>query len=364
MVRLSLSLAALAAAAVALTGASRAADYGDDFAIRGPIDSIEPKDWTDFGNENDSFRFEFGLRYWYSFGAQNFSSGGGATTESDQAHILEGHLRIEDDFTNTFAKANVGYSVAISGTYAGPLVTAAVADGTIAYAGADLAWMAFGDNSAGAGILVGYQYWENSPDTGRNNFTTANSSADIPYSPVTGQTFLPGDSAADNVLVNAVRLGIQGKVDIGEMFDISGELVAVPYAKVGGTVGVDDPLFSNAVYGGPAQPPYSGVATGNIAWMRTSPTAIDGWGYGAMAEAWLGVHPTENITVRLGGRAWYLQGTADATFSAASIGNPVDSDLNGTYDTPPTFVEGNFISTNNPFSMFRYGVLGELTYRF
>jgi hypothetical protein len=77
------------------------------------------------------------------------------------------------------------------------------------------------------------------------------------------------------------------------------------------------------------------------------------------------VHPTENITVRLGGRAWYLQGTVDATYTAAQIGNPTDGpDVDPDLDQAPIFVNGGFIETNNPFSMLRYGLLAELTYSF
>ena len=84
-----------------------------------------------------------------------------------------------------------------------------------------------------------------------------------------------------------------------------------------------------------------------------------------MAEAWVGIRPIENMVLRLGGRAWYLQGTADATFTAASIGNPSESGGPGTgFDTDPTFNNAGYITTNNPFSMLRYGLMAELTYAF
>lgn len=364
MSRLVPSLVALATAA-ALTGPALSADWGEGLDMRGPMLSTEPKDWTDLGNEEDSMEFEFGVRYWYSWGAQSFTSGGGTTTETDVSHSGEVHARIEDNYTRTFAKLNVGYSFITTGSYTGPILAGTVGDGHIGYAGADLGWNAFGDDAGtGAGILVGYNYWNSAPNTGRNNFTTATSSADITYDPTTGQTFLPGDSAPDHVEIHMLRLGLQGKAELNDLFDVTAEIVAVPYARIFGVMGIDDPTFNAAVYGGPAQLPYAGVANGNISTMRSSPTAIDGWGYGAMGEAWLGVHPTENITVRLGGRAWYLQGTVDATYTAAQIGNPSDADLDGVYDTAPTFTNAGFISTANPFSMMRYGLLAELTYKF
>jgi len=365
MSRLVPSIAAVMAAVIFPTCAA-AADWAmDEPDLRGAFYSGDPKDWTELGDQTDTVAFEFGLRYWYSWGAQSFSTSGGTTTANDQSHIGEMHLRIEDHSTNTYAKALAGYSVAISGDYSGPLVSGTTSDGQIGYIGADLGWNAFGDNNgSGVGALVGYQYWNNSPNTGRNSFTTATSAADITYDPATGQTFVPGDSAPNHVDIHMLRLGVQGKANLGGFFDITAELAAVPYSKVSGVVGVDDPTFSTAEYAGPAQLPYASVANGNIASIRSSTTAIDGWGYGAMAEAWVGMHPTENITFRLGGRAWYLQGTVDATYTAAQIGDPSDADLDGTYDTAPVFVNQGFISIANPFSLFRYGLLAELTYSF
>jgi hypothetical protein len=347
-----------------VAGPALAADYWDgDPGLRG---AIQPKDWSEMGDPNDSLKFETGVRYWYSIGGQSFSSGGGATTvESDTTHAAEAYLRIDDRATNTLAKANAGYSFLTNGTYAGPLMGGAVADGHIAYLGADFGWNAFeGSDGSGAGLLVGYNYWNSAPNTGRQNYTTATAGSAITYDPATGQTFLPGSSAPDSVDVHMLRLGLQGRINLGDMIDITGEVVGVPYAKVSGTMGMDDPSFNTAVYGGPAQLPYSGVASGNISAMRSSPTAIDGWGYGAMAEAWLGIHPAENVTFRVGGRAWYLQGTVDATYGAVQVGNPTDADSDGTFDTAPLVTSANYITTGNPFSMIRYGVLAELSYRF
>ncbi len=368
MCRLYSSLAALVLAA-ALAAPASAADWEeDDMGFGEPLRGSylnEPKDWMGMGDELDPLHFELGLRYWYSWGAQNFSSGGGSLSSTDQAHIGEVHLRIEDWSSNSFVKAMAGYSIAVTGSFIAPLDSGDIQSGEVGYAALDFGWNPWGEDGSGFGGLVGYQYWNNSPDTGRNNFTTAESGADIPFDPVTGQTFLPGDSSPNNVNINMLRLGIQGKAKFNDFFDISGELVGVPYAHVAGVVGVDDPSFDASVYGGPAQPPYDGVALGNIDFIRSSPTEIEGWGYGAMAEVWLGMHPMENMTFRVGGRAWYLQGVVDATYTAASVGNPSESGGPGTgFDTDPTFVEGGFIETNNPFSMLRYGLLAELTYSF
>lgn len=368
MLRSTSSILALLAA---MTLPAVAADYnewGDDYDS-GPefrsSYSIEPSEWAGLGDEDDPVSFEVGVRYWYSKGAQSFTSSAGTTSSTDTAHIGELHLRIEDHLTNTFATAIGGYSMALSGNVSSPSGNNPIMDGHVLYGGADLGWNAFGDNNgSGIGPMVGYLYWQDQPDTGRVNYTTAESAADISYDPNTGQTFLPGDSAPNSIDAHVLRLGISGKAKLGDMFDVTATVAGVPYAKVGGSAGVDDPTFSISEYGGPAQAPYDLTNNGNISSMRASPTTIDGWGYGAMAEAFVGIHPVENLTVRLGGRAWYLQGTADTTYDRAFIGDPGDADADTVYDTDPSFAKAGFISTNNPFRMFRFGLLAEATYAF
>lgn len=370
MVRITPSLVALCAALIA-TAPAAAADYnvvydGNDGGgdLRSSY-SMDPKDWTGLGDPTDPMKFEFGMRYWYSMGAVNGSSSGTSLSSTDTSHIGELYLRIEDHSTNTFANAIAGYSIASSGGYTNGGTSGSITDGHIAYLGADLGWNTFADkNGSGVGVIVGYQYWKEALNTGRVNFTTVQAGDTVPYDQTTGQTFLPGDSAPNNLEVNMLRLGVSGKANLGNFIDVSGTLAGVPYAKVSGSLGVDDPTFDNSVYTGAAQDPY-GSHFGNISDMRSSPTSLDGWGYGAMAEAWVGVHPMENLTFRLGGRAWYLQGTADETYTKAHITNP--SNVGGSppaYDTPPDVTTNGFISQSNPFSLFRYGLLAEATYAF
>jgi len=357
----------LALVVAAVSGPVLAADWSDggagDFGFRGTY-SNEPKDWSDYGDTDDSLHFETGLRYWYSMGSSTFESNGSTADATDRTQTGELHLRIDDNASATYAKAVAGYSIAVSGEYVGPLISSTIADGEVGYAGADFGWNAFNDgNGSGVGGLVGYMFWNNSPDTGRNNYTTLDTGGTVPYDPVSGQTTIPGASAANHVEANMFRLGVQGKAKFNDFFDVQAEVAAVPYAKVNGIVGVDDPVFSTSVYSGPSQLPYS-YENGNITQMRSSITTIDGWGYGAMAEAFVGIHPTENLTFRLGGRAWYLTGTADATYSIATISNPGKTDVNGNYDIDPVVQNANFITTNNPFSMLRTGLLAEFTYAF
>jgi hypothetical protein len=364
MFRSTSSILALLAAMSAPAVAADYNEWGEEPEFRSSY-TEEPSQWAGLGDEDDPISIETGIRYWYAKGYQDFTSSGGTVSSSDTAHIGELHLRIEDHSTNTFASAIAGYSIAINGSVTTPSGVDPIADGHVLYGGGDFGWNAWGDTrTAGIGPMIGYLYWQDQPDTGRFNYTTASSAGDITYDPNTGQTFLPGDSAANSIDAHALRLGVSGKARLGDMFDVTATIAGVPYAKVGGTAGIDDPTFSITEYAGPAQPPYDLTNNGNISSIRSSPTTIDGWGYGAMAEGFIGMQPVDNLTVRLGGRAWYIQGTADTTYSRAIIGDPGDADFDGVYDTDPTFVEQDFISTNNPFRMFRFGLLAEATYAF
>lgn len=354
------SLLALLTAA-SLAGPAVAADYwGDDFGDDGGFRDgypTEPGQWAGLGDTDDPLHLEAGVRYWYSMGTQSFSNLAGTFDTTDNSHTAEGFLRIEDHSTNTWASVNAGYSFLIDGTYSDPFSAGAVSDGYIGYIGTDLGYNAWGDgNGSGIGPLVGYMYWNNSPRTQRGNYTVAESSDDIGFDQNTGQTFVPMDSVDNNIDIHMLRVGVQGKGIFGPI-DISMSAAAVPYAKVTGVIGADETstLYDFSVYPG-----------GNIASVKASPTNVDGWGYGGQAELWVGFHPTDSLAIRLGGRAWYLQGTADVTYDQATIGNPSDSDaLNPpNFDLPPSFGKQTFIETAQPFSTLRYGLLAEATYSF
>jgi len=359
-------LALLAAMTLPALGADYGGEWGDDGGDDGPdfrsTYPLEPGDWAGLGDDDDPISIETGIRYWYAIGSQDFSSGGGAVSASDTAHIGELHLRIEDHSTNTYAAAIAGYSAAMSGSVTTPMGTDPIVDGHVGYVGGDIGWQAWSDsNGSGIGPMAGYLYWQDAPDTGRFNYTTLNTGSAVPYSAVTGQTLVPLASAPNMLEAHVLRLGISGKAKLGDMFDVTATVAGVPYAKVGGSAGVDDPSFSNTEYFGPAQAPYGGT-TGNVAAIRSSPTSLDGWGYGAMVEGFVGIRPVQQLTVRVGGRLWYLQGTADATYDSVTVSDP--GPPGGPYNTAPTVVEQSWISTNNPFRMLRYGLMLEATYEF
>src|SRR5688572_29416099 len=103
MFRSTTSVLALLAA---MTVPALAADYDDwneyddsapDFRTTYPT---EPKDWAGLGDSDDPLALEFGVRYWYSMGSQDFAIGGVAAATQDNAHTGELHLRIDDHSTN------------------------------------------------------------------------------------------------------------------------------------------------------------------------------------------------------------------------------------------------------------------------
>jgi hypothetical protein len=265
--RLAIALAAIGAALPA-TAADFPA-YDDSFR------PAYPDDWQPIADQ-EPLGFEFGLRYWYSWGEDDWNPAGANHSSDDRTQFLEGHLRIDDYSTQSYVKGLAGYSVVINGDYSNPVTAPGSADlgsGGIGYAGADFGWSPFGDAGNGSGIygLVGYQYW--------------------------------GEAADPNHIdIHALRLGLSARANF-DMFDVSAEVAAVPYAWVNGT-----------------------LATGSGA-----ETAIDTSAYGVMGELMLGITPTPNFAARVGGRAWYLKGVTDG---------------------------------DNDYSLLRYGLLGELTYKF
>jgi hypothetical protein len=334
---------AIAVAALAVMAAvpAFAADYNQP--LRG---SFADEGWGESGDDGDSLNFELGLRYFYSKGSESFSVAGTSVTDSDTTHVLEAHFRINDEATRYYVKGLFGYSMVMSADGMSPTLSGTTTDGHVAYAGGDIGYEPFGDPSGNLrlGFFTGYQYWNDSPDLGRANFTTGTTANDFTFIPATGTFVGPGNSNPQDFTVHALRLGVSGDARLGPMFDLSGEVAAVPYAKVYGTLG------SFSTY----------VDNGTTTTMQSSSADLDGWGYGVMGQAMVGFHPTDNMTIRVGGRAWYLRGWTDTTFNSVTVTDSVDA------NNHPTAVLGTqrYISTGNPFDLFRYGALAELTYNF
>lgn len=315
MYRLVPSLAAACAALIAAAPAL-AADYPE--ALRGSYVS----GWEDEGGEGlEPIGFEAGLRYWYSKGGQNLSLPSGQYSSRDTTQILEGHIRIDDYSTDTYLKGAAGMGALIDGNYtaAGQGTNLTMHGGKIVYGGADLGYTPWGTDNLRFGGFVGYQYWNDSPDMGRANFYPKEGGA---------------NSELNNFGVHALRLGITAHADLTDQVDLNVEAAVIPYAYVEGTYG--------AFYDSP-------FTYGGTNYQQGSAGKITGALYGATAEAMLGFHPTDNITMRVGGRAWYVEGKPRMEYSSTEVGNQANA---------VNWVEEAF------FSQFRYGALAELTYKF
>jgi hypothetical protein len=275
--------------------------------------------------------FDVGVRYWYSIGKQDHSVGTYTETMETRTHSGEAYARINDASTNSFLEAFGGYGVAHDGSYStngGASVTLPAA--RLGYAGLDFGWLPLGSDQVNFGVVTGYQYMNDSPDTGRANFRTSATAVDSG-----GGVYVlsgGGDSEINNFEIHSTKLGLAGKMDFGG-FDLYGEAAAIPYSWVTGTYGA-----LQAQTNGPV------LAQG-------SAVTINGHAYGASGKVMVGFRPTENLSIRVGGRASYLTGQYDATWDEVSV--------NGT-----SAQRQRYISNNNPFSMLRYGALLEVAGRF
>ncbi|WP_172122798.1 MULTISPECIES: hypothetical protein [unclassified Devosia] len=341
-----LTIASLLAGSVALP--ATAADYG-----YGGMRTAYPTNWQ-IGEDNP-LRFEAGVRYWYSLGQQSLSLQGYEQDIKSTSHSGEAFVRIDDDSTRSFLEANVGYAFATSGDYSTDGIggTFDLPGARLGYVGADFGMMPFGNESFGVGAVIGYQYFNESPDTGRASFTTARSASDIAWSSSTGDWSIGFDSEPNNFDIHAAKIGLVSRFEVADAFDITAEAAALPYAWVDGTLGTLDLVPED--FGGNT--------------FLASAASVGGYAYGAAGKLMVGFHPTENLTVRIGGRASYLQGEYDATFDTATVTPPQPSfQPDGTPADPaytaPNLSRQSYISTNNPFTFFRYGALFELAGRF
>ena len=300
-----------------------AADYFGD------LRPSYPEQWQP--EETDPLRIELGVRYWYSIGQQKHSVGGYNQTIDSKSHVGEAFARVLDHETRSYAEAFGGYGIAHEGTYStngGASQTLPAA--RLGYVGLDFGWLPLGTENVGFGLVTGYLYSNDSPDTGRANFATGSAAFNgVDYS-------LAGyDSKINNFDIHSFKLGVGAQVDMGG-FDISGEAAAIPYSWINGTYG--------AVQAAPA-----GAYNA-----QGSAVTVNGHGYGASGKLMVGFKPTENLAIRVGGRASYLTGQYDATWDEVSVVQPVAP------STTPTVARQTYIVDNNPFSMLRYGALLEL----
>ena len=296
----------VAIAALTLAVPTLAADYNDYPELRPSY----PDSWQN--GEDNPLRFEAGVRYWYALGEQKAELGGRSFNTTDRSHILEGHFRIDDDMTSSFVKGQLGYAAVIDGEHGTNVgVPTQFSGGQIGYAGADFGWTPFGNDGVKFGAIAGYQFLRESPDRAR---------LDV--------------QSIDGLNIHALRLGVTSRAELSDMFDLEVELAAVPYAYASGAT-AEIPEANHVVQG----------VTVNRSNFVTS-----GALYGASGQVMLGVHPTENLTLRVGGRAWMLTGPSSVRHKQWDAATP-NSYL---YDDRP--LDG--------FSLARYGLLAEISGRF
>ena len=316
-------IGAVAMLAILAASPALAADYPE----------MRPAYTDSWQNPDSDLRFEFGTRYWLSWGEQDagFTAASGGTTlgevgvsSRDQTHIGELHGKIEDLSTQTYLTGKAGIGFATSGTYAiTPSTSGSIGrNSSIGYVATDFGWLPAGDmrNGAAFGGFVGYQYWKDAPDIGSGQVGATFDAGGTPTS---------FTAARDDLDIHALRLGVKGQADFGQ-FDLQGEVAAIPYAHVSGTLGGSSP---------------TGFDFGGATYQERAPTTLSGRGYGVMAEGLVGFHPTENLVLRVGGRAWYVEGQLDAQFTSRT----------GATDLPTLNLPSNFAR------IFRYGALFELT---
>ncbi len=279
------------AGAVLCSAPAFAADYLE--GMPGGFRDGYKADW-DMSDAGDPLDFEFGTRYWYSMGRFNMNSASDSFSTNDTGHVLELYGRIDDNSTATYLKGIAGYSVALNSDYNTSGATGSSEGGQVYYAGADFGYLGLGNENFGFGGFVGYQFQNDSPFTGRHLGNTT------------------------NINYNMLRLGLAARANLGDQVDLTAEAAIIPYARVDGQLAMD---------------PTVGASSGG---------SLEGTLYGAAGEVMLGFHPTDNMTIRGGGRAWYLTGPANVAYTPS----------------------GGGAETPSSFSLFRFGALAELTYAF
>ncbi|MCF4098030.1 hypothetical protein [Maritalea mediterranea] len=335
-----------------------AADFPTD--LRGGYTEQGWAEWDD----NPLVGIRAGMRYSYSLGGGSVTTEGvtigptsipGGTSEfSDVVHSGELYLRIDDYSTNTYLKAVGGYSMALSADYSNSYTSGTTDAGKVAHFKVDLGYMPIelGDDENGLKIggFAGYQYMHEGQQLGAANFNPINSNADLSWVTDTENYFVPIDYAQHSLNVNAMRLGVNSEAKLGP-FDIEAEFTAIPYAQISGVLGFHG---------------FNAIDQGAYTTYKSTASQFDGSGWGGETELMLGYNINENFAIRAGGRASYLQASGDLVYGLADVTDPVDSDTDGIYETGPATGGTYYLVPEkiDALSMWRYGILAELTYSF
>lgn len=303
-----------------------------DWAAAPAMRSSYPTNWQ--SSDANPLSYEAGVRYWYSVGSQEHNIGPYSQTNETKTSSGEVFARINDLSTRSYVEGFAGYGIAHDGSYStngGPDVD--LPAGRLGYVGADFGWLPFGTETASFGMVTGYQFTKDSPDTGSTNFLSSPVSIDDGGGPGPFVLGGGGDSEVNDFRVHELKLGLAGRFDAGQ-FDVTAEAAAIPYSWIGGTYGS---------FQAPGQ---------SDTFAQTSAAQIEGNGYGASGKVMVGFHPTENLTIRVGGRASYLTGQYDATYNTVALQDSANSGAR---------TEQLWIYRDNPFELIRYGALLEVS---
>jgi len=240
--------------------------YGADIFGSGTDDNSFLKDsysddW-DMSDNGDPLDFEFGLRYFYSLGSSKLTVDGANYSSEDQSHVIELHGRIDDNSTDTFLKGRIGYAAAISGTYTrdGVAGTPDINVGSLGYIAADFGYTPVGTDEVRVGAYIGYEYLADNVDKTRATHINA---------------------TEDDLYIHALKLGGVARAEINDIIDINLEAAAIPFAYL------------------------DGVLAGNL--------------YGASGGLMFGVNVSDDLTIRVGGRAMYLTGSSATVPTSAAV---------------------------------------------
>lgn len=247
---------------------------------------------------------EIGTRYWYSTGETAFDLFTAVgppivsrlTYDGLDAHSGEIFGKIQD-YTGTFqngwfVKGYAGIGVIPDGTLVDedfpPFIVpysntlSQLDDGDLRYFNLDAGTIVHKGANFEVGVFLGYHYWNEDVHA----FGCAQQALSLICVPT-----IPGTVAviSNEVTWHSLRLGLGGKVMLGERFSLSGEAAWVPYARL-------DNVDRHHL-----RPPIN-------------PLPMDGDGQGVMLEAIANFYVNPNFAIGLGARYWNLSADGFARF--------------------------------------------------
>ena len=223
------------------------------------------------------------------FGRAAFTNGIFVKGYAGGGGLLGGNLKDED-----FPPGINPYSSTNSSQY----------NGELAYASADLGYDVVRGCDFRIGAFAGYHYFNEQMKAFGCTQTAGN--PDVCQPPIPNSI----EVISQNNHWQSLRLGVDGSVNIGDRFKLSGEAVWLPYVFLNGT----DSHWLRI-----------GTAVGDF----TGPIPEDGRGMGYQFEALLTYQVTEYGSIGIGARYWHMQANGNTDFqgnvvSETAFPQPVD----------------------------------------